>query len=329
VPSRNEPCPCDSGRKYKRCCLERLETVARELRERDALLGDVIDWLKDEHQQELEDASAETTLIRLLGGPTGRSMSLVWALNDYVPADGGPPLMVRYAARPDLDVSEREIARGLAEARLEVYHVRATLSGLWVEIEPLTGGSPLRLPFQDGLERLQAGEILVARVVTATAMPTPWGLGARFAADSERRWQARLAALPADPAQAALTVLDFHPDNAAEPLPDRLQLHTTAWWIDDEEAVCETLEADAMWECIGQAIPGGWAFSWPDDVASDALDLGGWREVDGEIEIARVIVCEREMTLLSADHQTKIKLAALLEETLRGLIATRPGALAA
>jgi hypothetical protein len=105
--------------KYKRCCLERLGAVERELRERDAVLGEVIEWLKDEHQQELEDASSETTLIRLLRGRTGRSMSLVWALNDYVPTDGGPPLMVRYAQRPDLDPSAREVVRGLAEARLE------------------------------------------------------------------------------------------------------------------------------------------------------------------------------------------------------------------
>jgi hypothetical protein len=329
VPSRNELCPCGSGRKYKRCCLERLDTVARELRDRNAVLGDVIEWLKDEHEQDLEDASAETTPIRLLGGPTGRSMSLVWALNDYRPADGGPPLMLRYAQRPDLDASAREIVRGLAEARPEVYRVSAVVPDVWVEVQPLTGGALLRLPYQDGLESLHEGEILVERLVTATAMPTPWGLGARFAADSERRWRARLAALPADPAQAALAVLGFHPDDAAEPLPDGLKLHTMAWWVDDDGAVCETLEADDTWECLGPAIPSGWAFSWPDDAASEAHDLGGWREGDGEIELARLIVCEREMTLVSADRKAVIDLAALLEESLHGLIAPRSDALAA
>lgn len=292
-------------------------------------MGDVIAWLKDEHQQELQEASAETALIRMLGGLTGRNMSFVWALNDYVPADGGPPLIVRYAQRPGLDPPTYEIARGLTEARLDVYRVSATLPGLWVEIEPMAGGASLRLLVQDGLERLQVGEILVARIVTATATPTSWGLCASFAADSERRWQAQLAALPTDPARAALAVLGFHPNDAAEPLPDRLHLHTTAWRIDDDEAVCETLEAEDAWECIGQAIPNGWAFSWPSDAASEARDLGGWREGDGEIEIARLIVCESEATLLSADRQTTIGLAALLEESLRGLIAPGSGALAA
>jgi hypothetical protein len=309
--------------------LERSDAVARELRERDAFLAGVIAWLKDEHEQTLEEASAETTLIRLLRGPTGRSMSLIWALNDYRPADGGAPLMARYAERPDLDPSAREIARGLAEARLDVFQVIATLEGVWIELEPLNGGSRLRVPFQDGLECLQAGEILVARIVTTTTMPTPWGLGFRFGADSERRWKARLETPPTDRADAALTVLGFHPDDAAEPLPDGLPLHTRTWSVGDEEAVTETIEEEDLWECIGQAIPTGWAFSWLDDPASGTPDLGGWHEDDGEIEVARLIVCEREMTLLSADHGTLLELAALLGDSLRGLIAPRTDALAA
>jgi hypothetical protein len=306
-----------------------LETAARELKERERVLGDVIEWLQDEHQQALEEARAETTLIRLLRGQIGRSMSLVWALNDYVPTDGGPPLMVRYAQLPDLDPCAREIVRGLAEARLGVYRVGATVQDLWIEVEPLLGGAQVRLPLQDGFRHLQVSEIIVARLVTATTMPTPWGHGACFAADSERRWRAQLAALPADTAQAALSVLGFHPDDAAEPLPDSLRLYTTAWWVDDDDAVCETLEAEKEWECIGQVTPSGWAFSWPDGTASETLDLGGLREGDGEIELARLVVCEREMTLLSADHKAMTELAALLEGSLRGLIASRPDALAA
>jgi hypothetical protein len=330
VPSRNEKCPCDSGKKYKRCCLERSQAIARELRDRDAVLGDVIEWLKDKHQQDLEDANSETTLIRLLRGPMGRNMSLVWAINDYQPADGGPALVARYAQLPDLDPAAREITRGLAKARLAVYRVTATIPGVWIDVEPLTGGAPLRLPFQDGLEHPREGEILVSRLVTTTSMPTPWGHGFRFAADSERRWRAQLATLPADSAQAALIVLGFHPDDAAEPLPDELALQTVAWRVEDEEAVCETLEHEDPWESIGQAIPDGWTFSWPDDTATEALDLGGLREeTDGGIELARVIVREHEMTLLSADHQTMIELAALLEESVHGLLTPRHQALAA
>ena len=329
MPSRNEPCPCGSGRKFKRCCLERLEFVARELRARDELVDDVVAWLRAEHEQTVREAVGETAWIRVLGGATARSMSLVWALTDYAPEDGGPSMMARYAERPELTPPARAIARGLAEARLEVYRVGSRVPGLWLELEPLRDSVAVRLGWQDGFERVQIGEIVVTRVVRATTMPTVWGLGACFPADSERRWRARLAALPTDPAEAALIVLGFHPDDAAEPVADGIELHTLTWSISDDEAVLEALEDEDLWQSLGEAIPSGWAFAWPEDATAGGRDLGGWDEHAGEIEVARLIVGERDIALVSADRGTLLEIATHLEASLRGLIAPRPDALAA
>ena len=156
-----------------------------------------------------------------------------------------------------------------------------------------------------------------------------WGLGACFPADSERRWKARLAALPTDPAQAALIVLGFRPDDVAEPVADGIELVTLTWSISDDEAVLEALEREDLWESIGEAIPSGWAFAWPEDATSSARDLGGWEERAGEIEVARLIVHERDIVLVSADPRTLLEIATHLEASLRGLIAPRPDALAA
>lgn len=341
MPSRNEPCPCGSGRKYKRCCLEQADIVTRELRARDELMGDVIAWLKAEHEQTLRDASSETMLLRIMGGATGRNTSLIWTLSDYLPADGGQPLMARYADLPKLSASARAIARGLAQARLNVYRVRSSAPGAWLELEPLarvgsrTGDEPLpnstpcRLAWRDGLEQLQPGEILLARVVHATTVPTVWGLCERFAADTERRWMARLECLPADSTQTALTLLGFRPDDAAEPLADSVELHALSWSIDDDEAVLETIEQEDLWKSLGVAIPSGWAFAWPGDPAHGDTDLGRWHEDDGQIEIARLIVDEQEICVLSADRQTLDETARHLEVCLRGLIAPHTGRLAA
>ena len=329
MPSRNDQCPCGSGRKFKRCCLERLEFVARELRARDELVDDVVAWLRVEHEPTVREALDETMWIRVLGGATGRSMSLVWALNDYLPEDGGPSLMARYVERPELTPPARAIARGLAEARLDVYRVGAMVPGLWLELEPLRDGVPVRLGWQAGLESVQIGEIAVARVVHATTMPTVWGLGACFPADTERRWKARLAALPTDPTEAALIVLGFRPDDVAEPIANGIELHTLTWSISDDEAVLEALEDEDLWESLGEAIPSGWAFAWPEDAASGGRDLGGWQEHAGEIEVARLIVRERDIALLGADRETLLEIAAHLEASLRGLIAPRRDALAA
>ena len=300
------------------------------MRARDEVLDDVAAWLRAEHEQTIHEAGGETAWIRALGGATGRSMSLMWALGDYVPEDGGPPLMARYAARPELTPPERAIARGLADARLGVYRVGSTMPGVWLELEPLRDGAPVRLGWLDGLAGVQVGEIVVARVVHATTMPTVWGLGTRFPADCERRWRAQLEALPADSAEAALIVLGFQPDDVAEPVVDGIELHTLTWSISDQEAVLDALDDDDRWESIGEAIPSGWAFAWPEDATCGGRDLGGWREHAGEIEVARLILGERDIALVSADCGTLREIATHLEErTFPGLVTRRDDALVA
>jgi SEC-C motif len=61
--SRNDPCPCGGGKKYKRCCLVRLDELDRQPRQRDALMDDVITWLRAEHEQTVHDATAHTGLL--------------------------------------------------------------------------------------------------------------------------------------------------------------------------------------------------------------------------------------------------------------------------
>ncbi|MGO9955179.1 MAG: YecA family protein [Solirubrobacteraceae bacterium] len=324
MPSRNAPCPCGSARKYKRCCLERGNAVASELRARDRLMDDVIEWLRREHDQTLRRANDKTVLIRMLGGPTGRSMSLIWALNDYLPDDGGPPLMARYAERAELAPPARAIARGLASARLDAHRVRATTPGMWLELDSLAAGPPTRLAWRDWSERLQVGDILLARVVHGDLMATVWGHAVAFPAETERRWRARLATLPSDSADAALAVIEFDPDGAAEPLPDGIELCTLSWSIDDRDAVLDALGDEGRWEDIGESLPSGWAFAWPAAPAGNDIDLRGWTEDDGQIEVARLVVEELEVSLISATRATLSEIAAQLEAGLRDLI--RPSA---
>jgi len=99
------------------------------------------------------------------------------------------------------------------------------------------------------------------------------------------------------------------------------------WTIDDDDPVIDALEEDDPWECIGQALPTGWAFSWPGD-DTRTVDLGGLRD-EGEIEFALLTVCAREMTLVSADRQTLAELTVILDTTLRGLISPQSETLAA
>jgi hypothetical protein len=169
----------------------------------------------------------------------------------------------------------------------------------------------------------------VARVAHATTVPTVWGFAARFPAESERRWKARLATLPTDRAEAALAVLSFHPDDATEPIRDEIELHTLSLSIDDNEAVLEVMSQDDLWESLGEAMPSGWAYAWLAEASAGGIDLGGWHDYVGEIDAVRLIVGERDLTLVSADRMLLREIATHLEVSLRGLIVASPDALAA
>jgi hypothetical protein len=317
---RNEPCPCGSAVKYKRCCLRRVEAIARELRVRDAILADIVDWVRNEHPAVVDEASHQTALIRMLRGPAGRNMSLVWAINDFRTPDGDPPLTERYATLPELDPDTRAVVRGLADATLDLFRVNAAITDQSVTLEPLRGGEQITVMTDHGFAGLEVGEILVARIVHATSVSTVWGSVMRFPAESERRWRARLEQVPTNRAQAALALLEFHPDDAVEPLPEDVTLVEINWTDVDGDAVLEELETDPLLECTGQAVPDAWAFSWLDDADSGFVDLGGWPEGDEQIETARLLVRERGLTLVSGDRETLRAVASHVERELGAMI---------
>jgi hypothetical protein len=236
-----------------------------------------------------------------------------------VPADGGPPLIARFLALTQLADAEREIARGLVEARLDAYRVVSAPAGATIELVSLTDGAHVHLFADDGFQLLDVGDMLVARIVHNPSIATAWGLGARLTASTGG------AGAPAPPPSRATArrLLDFHPDDAAEPLPDGRDLQSVTWRIDDDDAILEALEDDDELECLGEHIPDGWAFAWLDDADCGHLDLGGW--VDGEeIEVARLIVSERELTVVSAGRDALGSLIAHIQRATGELIAGPP-----
>jgi hypothetical protein len=52
---RNAPCPCGSGKKYKRCCLAADEAGERELAQQEALFDDDLDAVPDDEDFDFDD----------------------------------------------------------------------------------------------------------------------------------------------------------------------------------------------------------------------------------------------------------------------------------
>lgn len=60
--SRNDPCPCASGLKYKKCCLDKDRPAAALSSEEFAATTSAIAWLKTKYEEEVDDAICETYL---------------------------------------------------------------------------------------------------------------------------------------------------------------------------------------------------------------------------------------------------------------------------
>jgi len=195
--SRNGPCPCGSGRKYKRCCLADEERAVREARFDDAVGRRLQDWssklLGDEITAALEDFVGPERVM----DDADIQIFATWFHNDRELAGGGTPAE-RYAARPDLPASERDAAARIAEARLGLYRVLGVEQGRSLALEEVVGGSHIELRSPHVSRDAVRWDILLARVMEGDPRSL-WGPTRFFEPCEEPELRAELTRLAGSP----------------------------------------------------------------------------------------------------------------------------------
>jgi len=138
---RNDPCPCGSGKKYKKCCLAKEEAAAAEVRGEQSAITTALDWL-DQHYP---DAAGAAVSRGFLGDPgdkrrvaletlppqVGQAIRMnvgEWLLLDAeLSIDGQSRRALELVLGPDgpnLTDSGRERLLEFAEQPLRLYEVR-------------------------------------------------------------------------------------------------------------------------------------------------------------------------------------------------------------
>lgn len=178
--SRNAPCPCGSGRKYKRCCLGAAQEVQRAARFDDQVGGRIQAWAARKLAAELGAACEQ-----FLGGETSphgddRSMSdadvelfSAWFHYDRRLSDADTPAE-RYALRPELDARERTAAERIASARLGLHRVVEVQAGEWILLEDLATGDRTTVASSNVSRDATRWDLLIGRVMTGDR-PSLWG----------------------------------------------------------------------------------------------------------------------------------------------------------
>jgi hypothetical protein len=173
---RNAPCPCGSGRKFKRCCADALDHSARVAKTHDAVGERIRAWAFQHHQDAVDAALGEIIAGHedVVLGDADIALIATWALNDRELPDGGT-VAQRYAQRPDLDADERDVARRIASAHLGLLRVVSVQPGRWIELDDLVGSGMVRVMSHGVSRTVRPHDVLVARIMEGPPAPSLWG----------------------------------------------------------------------------------------------------------------------------------------------------------
>lgn len=245
--SRNEPCPCGSGRKYKRCCLADEERIAREARLDDAVGRRIQRWASEAFASDVGAALEEF----VDGGERVMNdadiqIFATWFHNDRELARGGTPAQ-RYAARSDLPEDERLTAGRIATARLGLYRVLAVEPGRTLTLEDLVDDRRVEASSPHVSREAIRWDIALCRLMDGDP-PSLWGPARFFEPCEEPELRAELARLQTAPSGArALALMRYiPPSRRAEPSfytleGDPVVFATAVWEVRDHASAAATM----------------------------------------------------------------------------------------
>ncbi len=171
--SRNSPCPCGSGLKYKRCCLAAAERAKQGSRLDDEVGQRIQDWASRELSDEIGVALEQFAGRERVMDDTDVQIFTAWFHNDRELRGGETPAE-RYAARSELPADERTVASRIAAARLGIHRVLAVEPGVSLLLEDVVGGGRVEVRSENVSREAVRWDMLIGRVMDGDP-PTLWG----------------------------------------------------------------------------------------------------------------------------------------------------------
>jgi hypothetical protein len=187
APGRNDPCPCGSGRKFKKCCLvalERDEAARVRLRAIEARLVPRLDTLAmtrwgqpyfDEAWEEFFDWDHVPQDVE--GTPEFESMFLTWFVFSFIPDPDRPgagsdlpnvPAALVYLEEheDDLSLEEQQFIAAALDAPFSFFAVTKTSPGRDLHLRDIFTGAECRVLERSASAMVEAGVLLYGKIVT-------------------------------------------------------------------------------------------------------------------------------------------------------------------
>lgn len=179
---RNDPCPCGSGKKYKRCCLARVETRSgftqgERLSALDKLERFVLDELEPEEDiafdvfyEEWDDRMEELDRTWLMHS---EAVYDLWFYLDY-PLPGGKRVADLFLeGKPLLTAGERSYLEHLRETAMRLYEVKDLTPGVSVTLRDILDDTTLTIHERQGSRSMLKYSVIAARIIACGASGHP------------------------------------------------------------------------------------------------------------------------------------------------------------
>lgn len=164
---RNNPCPCGSGLKYKRCCLPRRDVLARTTARFEAGIDELGRWARTEHPDTYLAAFAEFysggwEAFGLAGPDPDELLAADQWLTCDVPLAGGTTALESAGSALLAD----DVVEALAASALHAWRIEAPRGVAMIEASCLAAGDRVILE----TSRPPAGEIVPGALLVARAV---------------------------------------------------------------------------------------------------------------------------------------------------------------
>jgi hypothetical protein len=176
VAGRNDPCPCGSGKKYKKCCLREEDALTSRVQEVRHLLESVEGQLEEyavalygeDCLDEAWETFAEGSEDLEINGPE-MQIFVPWVHYDWKPKGGrnGQYLAASFMQDhgADLSADERQVLEAAFAAPMSFHDVVEVRQGQGVVLRDILLGGERDVVERSGSQTLQVGDIVFARVV--------------------------------------------------------------------------------------------------------------------------------------------------------------------
>lgn len=177
---RNDPCPCGSGKKYKRCCLKKDDEESLRVSKYRNALSMLTDRLtefsflsrfRDEFEEAMKIYYCLESFEDLLLPEDNIPNSMSWFIFDYELSDGDTVISHFIKERLNsLNPLERELAYLLKDSYVSVFEVQDIKPGYGLTLVDIFTDQKLFVNERMGSERTTRWAILAARIISLNGL---------------------------------------------------------------------------------------------------------------------------------------------------------------